>query len=352
MNSYSFDQVFNSNSGWYRGDFHVHTTASDGDSPPSLVAELAKAEDLDFIAITDHNTIAGFSELRKDLDFLVVPGIEITLKEGHFNVFGMDGWRDWMDGISVNQRKFSQSAKYQRVPDLMHQISAERLLNSINHPYLQPWEWNFNDTDLRTTHCLEIWNDLYYPDNKRANPEAVDMWNRWLNAGHRIAAIGGSDYHYPPRPEENKFGERLGYPATLVYADELSVAGIMAGLRHRRTYVSKGPQVSFEAEINGEIFGIGADAGDGEGKIKFAATILSKPKTIQAQLVKNGQVIAEVEGKGRKVEITFSDLLDGNTSAWYRLDVSDSEGQKLVITNPIFTGPRREPTLFKYGDFV
>ena len=178
------------------------------------------------------------------------------------------------------------------------------------------------------------------------------MWTKWLNAGHRITAIGGSDYHYPPRPEENKFGERLGHPATFVYADELSVAGIMEGVRQRRAYVSKGPQLSFEAEINGETFGIGADMGEKEGEITFAATILSKPKTMQAQLVKNGQVIAEVKVKGKQVEISFSDILDKNTPAWYRLDVSDADGQKLAITNPIFTGPRREPTLFKYSDFV
>jgi len=233
------------------------------------------------------------------------------------------------------------------------QESAEcGYLNSINHPLLHPWDWNFNDTDLRTIHCVELWNDLYWPPNVSANPQTVQMWTKWLNAGHRITAIGGSDYHYPPRPEENKFGERLGYPATFVYADKLSTEGIMAGLRQQRAYVSKGPQLSFEAEINGEIFGIGADVGEKEGKIKFAATILSKPKAMQAQLVKNGQVIAEVQVKGKKAEVSFSDMLDGNTPAWYRLDVSDADGQKLAITNPIFTGPRREPTLFKYSDFV
>ena len=31
------DIVLNPKAGWYRGDFHVHTSASDGDYPPSQV---------------------------------------------------------------------------------------------------------------------------------------------------------------------------------------------------------------------------------------------------------------------------------------------------------------------------
>lgn len=49
--------MLNPEADWYRGDFHVHTNASDGAYPPSLVAGIAKAEGLDFVAITDHNTI-------------------------------------------------------------------------------------------------------------------------------------------------------------------------------------------------------------------------------------------------------------------------------------------------------
>ncbi|MEA2007890.1 MAG: CehA/McbA family metallohydrolase [Chloroflexota bacterium] len=242
MSTNIFTKVFNSKKGWYRGDFHVHTTSSDGFYAPSLTAELAQAEGLDFLAITDHNTIAGLSQLKKDLGILVIPGIEITLDKGHFNVFGMDDWRDWMGCVGVSEKGFTLSDKYQTMTELMQEISAEGLLKSINHPHLYPWEWLYKDTDLRLVNCLELWNDLYYPGNVEANPQAVAMWTKWLNAGHRITAIGGSDYHSPPRPEENIPGERLGYPSTYVYAETLSMAGILEGVKNRRVYVSKGPQ--------------------------------------------------------------------------------------------------------------
>jgi len=353
MSRYNFSKVINPNPGWYCGDFHVHTNASiDEDYPPTLVAEIAKAEGLDFIAITDHNTIEGHKELKDDLDFLVIPGLEVTLDKGHFNVFGMQDWHTWMEGICGDKPTVSLPSKYQSPNELISQIASEGLLNSINHPLLDPWAWLYDDTDLRRIHCVELWNDFYWPQNARANPKVVSMWTKWLNAGHRITAIGGSDYHYPPRPEEGKFGERLGMPTTYVYAKQLSMAGILEGLRKRRAYVTKGPQIHFQAETNAESYSIGDDLGIQDGEIRFTAAILHKPVTMQVRLVKNGDVVASERVKGKEARLEFRERATPTQSAWYRLDLYDLEGQPLAITNPIFLGPRRQPELHKFGDFV
>jgi predicted metal-dependent phosphoesterase TrpH len=66
------------------------------------LAKIARAEQLDFITITDHNTIAGFSELAEHLNYPVIPGIEVTLDKGHFNVFGMGGVEE-MDGRCLRE---------------------------------------------------------------------------------------------------------------------------------------------------------------------------------------------------------------------------------------------------------
>ena len=351
ITSNELSRVVNPNPGWYRGDFHVHTNESDGVYPPDLIAELAKAEGLDFIALTDHNTIEGYKKVRKDLNLLVISSIEISLDKGHFNVFGMDEWRDWMDDFYGIIREIPLPSRYRTVNELFTRIADQGLLNSINHPLLAPWAWQHADTDLRRIHCVELWNDPYWPENISANANTVNMWSKWLNAGHRISAIGGSDYHSPPRPEEGNYGERLGLPTTYVYADELSAEGIVAGVRKMRAYVSRGVMVNFEAEINDQMFGIGADVGKQVGKITFTATISSKLKTTQALLIKNGQVLETVQADGMEARISFSDTLDAVEPAWFRLDVSAPDGQVMAITNPIFTGVRREPTLFKFGDF-
>ena len=234
---------------------------------------------------------------------------------------------------------------------MVHDISAEGLLNSINHPFLFPWQWLLRETDLRYIDCLEIWNDLCYPDNALANPQAVALWTKWLNAGYRITAIGGSDYHFPYK-ENSKSGERMGYPITYVYAETLSVAGVLDGLRKRRAYVSRDLQLTFEANLNGQTYGIGADLGESKGQINFSATISPSLKTTQVQLIKNGEIFATQPANGARGKIHFRDQVNSSDQAWYRLEVSAPEGETLAITNPIFVGLRKEPTLLTYGDFL
>ena len=61
-------------------DLHTHTTASDGtDSPCALVAGAAHAG-IDVLAITDHDTTAGWDEARSALPagMTLVPGVELS----------------------------------------------------------------------------------------------------------------------------------------------------------------------------------------------------------------------------------------------------------------------------------
>ena len=192
----SLTQVYNPNAGWYRGDFHAHTHFSDGVLSPPELAGLAKAEGLEFFVITDHNAVKAYPNFGEHPGLLIIPGIEVTFKEGHFNVFGVDRDFDWLQPICAGPRALpALPGAYPTMNDLLAQIAAHGLLNSINHPLLAPWAWCFKDTDLRNVHCLETWNDPSYPDNVRANPRAIALWTSWLNAGHRITAIGGSDFH-------------------------------------------------------------------------------------------------------------------------------------------------------------
>jgi hypothetical protein len=344
--------VLNPAAGWYRGDLHAHTTASDGDYPPSLVVGIGKAEGLDFVAITDHNTIGAFSEFGQTSDILVIPGMEITLDDGDLNVFGIQAWRDWMEIVCVGQPRVSLTGSSLTTTELMQRIALEGLLISMNHPCLQPWEWRDRATDLRYVHCLEIWNDPYWPDNVHANPQAVALWTAWLNAGHRVTAMGGSDYHYPPRPEEGKWGERLGLPSTYVYAKELSVNAIITGLRRRRAYVSLGPRVSFQARHAGRLYEIGDDLGQVGDAIEFTAVVSNSPVNARAQILQNGQVVAETLIRSGQGNLELGILPGSARSDWYRLDVWDEKGARLAITNPIFVGPSRVPLLHKYGDFI
>ncbi|HET7629348.1 MAG TPA: PHP domain-containing protein [Bacillales bacterium] len=70
-------------------DLHMHTTASDGDYPPEEVVAKAKAEALQTIAVTDHDTLEGIEEAVKEgrkLGVTVIPGVELSTKEGKKSV--------------------------------------------------------------------------------------------------------------------------------------------------------------------------------------------------------------------------------------------------------------------------
>ena len=62
-------------------DLHSHTTASDGTLSPAALLEAAAAAGVTVLAITDHDTAAGYLEARsvaRSPRLELVPGIEIT----------------------------------------------------------------------------------------------------------------------------------------------------------------------------------------------------------------------------------------------------------------------------------
>ena len=68
-----------------RIDLHIHTTASDGTATPEEVVREASRLGLAAIAITDHDTAAGYERAAAEAEktgLEVVPGIEISTKYG------------------------------------------------------------------------------------------------------------------------------------------------------------------------------------------------------------------------------------------------------------------------------
>jgi len=80
-----------------KGDFHLHSTASDGVHSPTWVMETAAARSVRVLSLTDHDTTAGLAEARAAagrLGLRLIPGIELSTDldkaDVHLLGFGID----------------------------------------------------------------------------------------------------------------------------------------------------------------------------------------------------------------------------------------------------------------------
>ncbi|MBI5947579.1 MAG: PHP domain-containing protein [Chloroflexi bacterium] len=71
------------------GDFHLHSTASDGVRSPAWVMRTAAARGVRILSLTDHDTTEGLAEARAEaarLGLRLVPGIELSTDLGKSDV--------------------------------------------------------------------------------------------------------------------------------------------------------------------------------------------------------------------------------------------------------------------------
>jgi hypothetical protein len=74
-------------------DLHTHSFYSDGISSPAEIVATAKLKGLDVIALTDHDTLAGYDEAKVEAekwDILLVPGCEFSTRDYHILGLGFD----------------------------------------------------------------------------------------------------------------------------------------------------------------------------------------------------------------------------------------------------------------------
>lgn len=220
---------------WYAGDLHVHSRES-GDASPTLdaVADAAAERGLDFVVLSDHNTVSQ-DDLLLDVqarhpDVLLIPGIEYTTYDGHAGAIGATAWVDHRlrDGGPT-------------IADAIEHVHEQGALFAVNHPNLDlgplcigcAWA---HDVDPKTIDAIEILTGGYTPVGGLFYEQNLALWDGWLDTGARITPIGGSDDHRATLgtgPTDSP----IGNPTTMVWADELSVDGILAGLRAGRTVV-------------------------------------------------------------------------------------------------------------------
>jgi hypothetical protein len=225
---------------WYAGDFHVHSIES-GDALPPLdeIAQFARAKGLDFVEISDHNTVSQldfFNDAQsRSADLLFLPGIEYTTYAGHANAVGATKWVDHKIGLPGVTIEGAAQA-----------VADQGALFSINHPVLDIGDlcigcaWK-HDLPASAVHAVEIATGGFEQSGFLFDEPAIAFWDALCATGRHVAAIGGSDDHRAG-VDLGSFQSPIGDPTTMVYAEELSVSAIIEGVRNGRTVVKlQGP---------------------------------------------------------------------------------------------------------------
>ncbi|REF34913.1 CehA/McbA family metallohydrolase [Thermasporomyces composti] len=221
---------------WYRGDLHLHTVHSDGRREPEELVADVRAAGLDFMVSTEHNTssASGVWGYHVPDDLLVIDGEEITTRNGHLVVAGLDPgtWLDWRyrarDGV---------------FPDVLRHIHRQGALAIAAHPFCPflgcAWKFGFDGLD-----AVEVWNGSWTPDDE----VTLRQWDAHLVAagkdGAWLPAVGGSDAH--------DHSQTVGLGQTVVLADDLTRDAILAGIRAGRCYVAESANVELDFSASAE----------------------------------------------------------------------------------------------------
>ena len=161
---------------------------------------------------------------------------------------------------------------------------------------------------------------------------SAKYWDSQLRAGHRLAAVGGSDNHNATIPPGDVGA--IGWPATAVEADELSVPAILNGIRAGRTFVdltaSRDKMLDFEAEAEGASAKMG-------GTLHTARAATDSPCSIHAIAAEGSVVHLLLDGEDSNTPLRCEGSTTANTTLtrsagrhWLRVEVHDDERRQRV----------------------
>jgi hypothetical protein len=217
---------------WLAGDLHTHTVHSDGVLTVSELAVLAVERGLDFLAVTDHNTVSHHAELpaaARQYGIALIPGQELTTDGGHAGALGDIGWID-----------FRRPAD-----DWLDATEAGGGLLSVNHPFAGPVSWVH--PMRRRPPLLELWHWSWL-DLRWTTP--LGWWQAW---DPTAIPVGGSDWHRPGSDAPP------GRPTTWVEAAGTEPDDVLDGLRAGLVAISAERDGPVLLRHDGDLVAIDAD---------------------------------------------------------------------------------------------
>ena len=217
---------------WLAGDLHTHTEHSDGKLTVAELAALAAGRGLDFLAVTDHNTVSHHAELAgasRRYGIILLPGQEVTTDGGHAGALGDVGWIDFRT----------------EPDDWLDATEAGGGLLSVNHPFGGAVSWM--RPMRRRPPLLEVWHWSWL-DLRWTTP--LSWWLAWDPAA---VPVGGSDWHQPGSDAPP------GHPTTWVECAGEEPEAVLDGLRAGRVAITAERDGPVLLRHDGDLVAVDAD---------------------------------------------------------------------------------------------
>ena len=311
---------------WLRGDFHAHTTLSDGSSSPAELLNEGFFKNLDFFYISEHGILS--TSFPEKAGITVYPSYEITTCSGHLNLHGLRY-------IPENILSLGPSPEWRLLENILAEAKKNRVLVSINHPMLYPWQWLYNDLPLSMIDAVEVITDPYaFEDGApEANEKAVALLDVLWNTGYRIAGIGGSDTH------SEYSASRLGQPVTQVYAEPGSMQSILSAVKNCRAAVYTDLDCTFEYRITGKEILPGTELESYENTdLEIFFDPGKDPEIYVLRIIENGFSVKEIETLPfKKTSAVFK---WAGSSDWVRCEIRDNKNMIRAFINPVYRKKR------------
>jgi len=307
----------------YFGDLHNHSSYSDGQGNPADAFATARANGLDFFALTDHSNQLTAEEWQDMLDqantatvngeFVGLRGFEFTHPRGHINVFDTDTY--------IRE----SHPDYNTLEEFYSWLAAQpTAIGQFNHPVkTEELNWNFDDFVYNASAdekmCLR--ETPGYPANQ---------YLLSLDAGWHVGTLGNSDTHQANWGSWRFMG---------LVASSLTEDAVLEALRARRTFFVYDRNFAVVMQANGHWMG---SVISNTTTIDFTITAYDPDPTdpiLALVLYDNGIPMTATTPLSNPVLYTWTPSIAGSPGHFYYVKVyHDVDSRSLpAYTSPIWT---------------
>ena len=237
-----YNNPFEAEGGWFKGNIHAHTLDSDGSYAPSDIVRFYRESGYDFLSITDHGKLTDASRFTSPR-FLTIPGEELCVGQstnGRFtHVFALN-IREELPVADFNREESPKKAI-----DLIADLGG---LAIVAHPYWS--DLNVNDLAvLEGALGIEVYNTTCEYEIGRGHSSV--HWDDLLVMGKRLFGFAVDDTHGRTRlfqPED------YCKAWISVKASALTAEDVMKSIKDGLFYSSNGPSIEDIGVEGDEIF--------------------------------------------------------------------------------------------------